>query len=244
MPRVTRLLTRLGRPASARRHRRARWTQVLNHLSALTTRPIIVHPIPDESGFQAIETPALLAADSFQSGHHPSSRDRLLDLHSEAARDGAGHWINLEPWYEGIHDQFVGVDQLFAYCVCMATGAIGHCYGAHGIWNAGDGQFLSHWGRQTFDEALALDAPRRIGALHREVRSFGLTGGTPVTSRDPAGGVTIVRTHGTRTLEFVSDARLATSPAAGRVWAVEEARYVSEWPAGGPVIVFRDQVPP
>jgi hypothetical protein len=48
----------------------------------------------------------------------------------------------------------------------MMAGAIAHCYGAHGIWNVGDGEFLGHWGQQTFEQARALDTPRLLGQSH------------------------------------------------------------------------------
>ena len=143
-------------------NRRRAWSIVLDYVSRNTEKPILIHPLPDETGFEVVENPHLLAANTAQSGHSQSSRPRLLDLplNHFALKDPAGRgFINLEPWYEGIQDQFWMNDQLYAYWVSMLAGASSYCYGAHGIWNVGDGNFLNHWGKQTFEQALSLDTP-------------------------------------------------------------------------------------
>lgn len=53
-------------------------------------------------------------------------------------------FINLEPWYEGINNSFFESDQIFAFWTSMLSGASAYCYGSHGIWDVGDGNFLAH----------------------------------------------------------------------------------------------------
>jgi hypothetical protein len=148
--------------------RRADWSYVLTRLAAETERPILVHPLPGETGAGVVDNAGLLAAETIQSGHSEAARDDLWQIPlRERRRAPERAFINLEPWYEGILGRFGPADQLYAYWATMLAGAAGYCYGAHGIWNVGDGRFLAHWGSQTFDEAAALDTPRLIGLSHK-----------------------------------------------------------------------------
>ena len=42
-----------------------------------------------------------------------------------------------------------------------------NCYGSHGIWNIGDGNFLAHWGWRTFREAKKSIVPLKIGKSNK-----------------------------------------------------------------------------
>src|SRR5206468_3725832 len=117
----------------------------------------------------------LLWMHTFQTGHEESSRESLLQLHQRRRCRDVGHrnaWINLEPWYEGIRERFGLEDQLFAYWICLLSGAAGHCYGAHGVWNAGDGDFLAHWGRRSYSVAVRSATPAILGRTHATWRTL------------------------------------------------------------------------
>lgn len=165
--RAMRFKTRLFKP-DAEAHRRRVWGEVLISLSAATQRPILVHPsgLPGAYSHGLIEHSELLAAVTVQTGHGQDSRPLhwqlpLKYLHTEEYR-----FINLEPWYEGILDNFWAEDQLYAYWCSMLAGACSFAYGAHGVWNVGDGQFLAHWGAQTLAQARALKTPALLGRSH------------------------------------------------------------------------------
>jgi hypothetical protein len=148
--------------------RRADWGFVLDRLAELTDRPIIIHTLPGESAVTVVDNNHLLAANTIQTGHSEDKRNDLWQIpRREKEKSPEQPFINLEPWYEGILGRFGAADQLYAYWTSMLAGASGYCYGAHGIWNVGDGQFLAHWGDQTFDHAMSLDTPRLIGLSHR-----------------------------------------------------------------------------
>lgn len=148
--------------------RKERWGEVLRHMSELTERPIIVHPggRPGTFSTELIQHADLLAAITVQTGHSQAVRNSIWELPIQLISGPDDRFINLEPWYEGIREDFWTEDQLFAYWCSVLAGACSHAYGAHGIWNVGDGQFLAHWGKQSFDEAIALKTPALLGQSH------------------------------------------------------------------------------
>lgn len=149
--------------------RKQKWGKVLQHMRRLTSRPIIVHPggQPDTYSGALIEHAEHLAAITVQTGHSQKIRNALWQLPLKHISKRTDRFINLEPWYEGIRNDFWAEDQLFAYWCSILAGACSHAYGAHGLWNVGDGKFLSHWGKQRFAEAKALKTPALLGQSHQ-----------------------------------------------------------------------------
>lgn len=148
--------------------RQERWSKVLNYLHDITNVPIIVHPLPNEISQNIVRNPEYLSALTVQTGHDHSTRDQYWKIPGNIFKENPSlNYINLEPWYEGIRDSFGIEDQLYAYWTSMMSGASAYCYGAHGIWNIGDGKFLSHWGTQTIEDAINLPTPDLIGKSHK-----------------------------------------------------------------------------
>ena len=73
--------------------------------------------------------------------------------------------INLEPWYEGIAENFGPKHQRIAFWYSVLSGATGHGYGAHGIWQAAGkaDNFMRHWGKSSFETALGYQGAAQIG---------------------------------------------------------------------------------
>ena len=148
--------------------RREKWSNVLDFVSSRTSKTIIVHPLSNRTSEQVVNNPDLLDAVTVQTGHDLQKRKIIWQSAFDSLKNfPTKPFINLEPWYEGIKDNFGKEDQLYSYWASMMAGAHAYCYGAHGVWNVGDGKFLAHWGRQTLDEAMALDTPRLIGISHK-----------------------------------------------------------------------------
>ncbi|RMF38737.1 MAG: DUF4038 domain-containing protein [Chloroflexi bacterium] len=245
---LVRAVRTLRRPLDRRRReaRRSAWSRVLEEVARRTDRPILIHPVPDETGYEAVNNPHLLAANTLQTGHDPRARNRLWQQPLALLREGRAPkgLINLEPWYEGIQGRFWAEDQLFAYWVTMLAGAMGYCYGAHGIWNVGDGRFLAHWGPQTFAQALALETPRLLGLSHqqclrwvpRQGRTFYQTAGEKL--------LTIGREGEGRVVQFFPDVVGVGPVPVGRYWLPLAGAFVEQPPLRGPVVVFRDGTTP
>lgn len=220
--------------------RRDDWSFVLGEVSQRTDKPIIVHPSSGETGYEAVSNPELLAANTAQTGHDTNARNRLWRLPLALLKNDRIHeaFVNLEPWYEGINNRFWAEDQMFSYWVSMLAGAASYCYGAHGIWNVGDGEFLAHWGKQTFAQARALDTPRLLGLSHRQYllrrhprsQTFYETAGEKL--------ITIGRKAGEKAIQFFPDVARARHVPGGKTWLPLKGVFTKELPPEGQVVIF------
>jgi hypothetical protein len=148
--------------------------------------------------------------------------------------------INLEPWYEGIKDQFWAEDQMFSYWVSMLAGATSYCYGAHGIWNVGDGRFLSHWGKQTFAQACEFDTPGLLGLSHKQYLLRNDPGSKTFCEAVGEDLITIGRKTGEKTTQFFPDVARAKYVPSGEIWLPLQGAFANVLPQEGPVVVFVD----
>ncbi len=243
VPLRTLLLRTRPEDTSGLRNRAEKWGKVLNFLSSRTKQPIICHTTPAISSRQATPWPEKLAATTVQTGHDAASRYALLHLSLEAGAGPERPFINLEPWYEGIHDSFGLEDQIYAYWVSALAGAQAFCYGAQGIWNVGDGQFLGHWGKQTFQQAQTLKTPQLLGAGHQLLASWTpvLEKGTTTFQEDGNKLELITRTHGGESISFVPDiARLSQTMSTDETFQIydpRQGRVTDQLPTVGPVVI-------
>jgi len=174
--RVVRRASRIGPLANPSRKAHQRrieaWREVLQHARACVDEPLLVHTSGAATAFELFGDDPNLLANTTQTGHTWEARRLLYERPLEHAEHFGGRpFMNLEPWYEGIRDSFGTTDQLFAFWASKLAGSTGHVYGAHGIWNWGDGRFLAHWGTQTSEEAMRLETPVTLGRLHRWFRA-------------------------------------------------------------------------
>jgi hypothetical protein len=144
------------------RQRKEKWSQVLEYLHGITNKPIIIHVLSGEYSYQAVNNPELFSAVTIQSGHSKKTKHELMQLINKGKLAYPNLPIlDLEPAYQGITHGKFGIDyQYFQYETIVKAGADGYCYGAQGVWNVNkkDG-FLSHWGKQTYQEGLDLPLP-------------------------------------------------------------------------------------
>lgn len=223
------------------RQRRQRWAEVLAAASSSTSRPFLLHVNRNQLGREMLPNGRRLAANTTQTGHTADSRSALwqIPLHY-LERHPDDHFINLEPWYEGIHDQFFAEDQIFAYWVSMLAGCCSYCYGAQGIWNVGNGRFMSHWGSQSFDEACELAGAALVGKSHRYFISHWIpTIGKAHTRLDTAGNLLMIsRQTDSQQLSFVPAVERVMELPDGDIWLPMEARTTTAAPATGPAVIF------
>lgn len=222
--------------------RRDAWSFVLKKITQRTDRPVIIHPVVDETGDEAVSDPGLLAANTAQTGHDYSARNRLWQLPLTLLRShrAAKGFINLEPWYEGIRGQFGAEDQMFAYWVSMLAGATSYCYGAQGIWNVGDGEFLAHWGGQTFSQACALHTPKLLGLSHKQYSLRSDPRGKAFYQASARGLSFIGRKMGEMMIQFFPDIAKVDRVPVGKIWLPLEGVFTEALPPRGQVVVFRE----
>jgi hypothetical protein len=232
---------KLNRRCYQIQYRRRAWSIILDHVARNTEKPVLIHPLPHETGFDVVENPDLLAANTAQSGHSQSSRPRLLELplNHFSLKDPAGRgFINLEPWYEGILNKFWLNDQLYAYWVCMLAGASSYCYGAQGIWNVGDGEYLNHWGSQTFEHALSLDTPGLIGLSHQLYLHTMHPLGEVLPEVRGNRIISLTRKFPETAITYIPEINDSMEIPAGTIWLPLEGSFSAALPMKGQVVII------
>ncbi len=102
----------------------------------------------------------MIDVNSIQSGHDVNR----LQFMREAIESSKKIIINLEPWYEGIMGNFGAYHQRLAFWACALSGAKGHSYGAHGVWQIAKGDnFMGHWGNSSYKKALRFPGAFQLG---------------------------------------------------------------------------------
>jgi hypothetical protein len=178
------------RPDARRAHRIEAWREVLRHARAQVGQSLLVHTTGTTTAFELFGDDPDLLANTTQTGHDWNARHLLYERPTQHLRRFPNRpFMNLEPWYEGIHGSFGTSEQLFAFWASKLAGSTGHVYGAQGIWNIGDGQFLGHWGGQTLAQAIRLEAPAMLGKLHRWFRAHRIDALSPFIRRGTDGRV-------------------------------------------------------
>jgi hypothetical protein len=104
--------------------------------------------------------PDWLDINTIQSGHSKDSVDFMVT----SIRNSQKIIIDMEPWYEGILGEFGAYYQRMAFWLCVLSGAKGHSYGAHGIWQMADGDnFMGHWGESDWRKSINFEGATQLG---------------------------------------------------------------------------------
>ncbi len=216
--------------------RREKWSGVLSSVSSQTDKPILVHVLSGRTSGQVVTNPGLLSAMTVQTGHDLATRRLLWELPLKEN----GPFINLEPWYEGILNQFGSQDQLYAYWASMMAGAHAYCYGAHGIWNGGDGKFLAHWGKQSFDKAAKLDTPRLLGESHKLFLDEDVFSYKKVEVTERHGELTRITRLGSngRSVSYIPNSDHLQEGVSGKFFLPTEGKFSDKLPNKGQVVVL------
>lgn len=238
-----RLINMVNQPLNEGRkaERRNKWSHVLTHVSSMTDKPIFIHVLPNMTSEEAVNNPQLLGAITVQTGHSEATRRLLWELPLESVRENpVKPFINLEPWYEGITGRFKTEDQLYAYWVSMMAGAYAYCYGAHGVWNAGDGRFLAHWGKQTLNEAMRLKTPQLLGLSHKFFLDSDFANYSQVEveeRQDELIKITRSNSNG-RLVAYIPDINLVDVLPEGDIFSPTRGELVKATPKTGQVVII------
>jgi len=139
-----------------------KWTRVLTYISSHDPyhRIITAHPHRPLGAFELFGNSSHLTLDAIQSGHSLESVSYIL----QKLKTSKKPVINLEPWYEGIAGNFDAYFQRVAFWYSLLSGAAGHGYGAHGVWQMSDGDnFMRHWGVSDYKTARDYPGLLEIG---------------------------------------------------------------------------------
>lgn len=147
------------------------WSDVLKYLYGITNKPLIIHPSVGEISENVVNDPQFLSAVTSQTGHE-GLNDGILELPLKLKEHFNKPFVDLEHIYEGITDKFYGNSQLLAYWLSVIAGADGFFYGAQGIWQLGNGNFIRHWGRQTWQQAFELETPNLLSKSNEVWKNY------------------------------------------------------------------------
>lgn len=224
-----------------RQERKKEWSNVLIFISSMTAKPIFIHTLSNRTSEQVVNNSELLDAITVQTGHSPNTKNILWQLPLEITKKYPDKkFINLEPWYEGITGRFGTNDQLYAYWASMMAGAHAYCYGAHGVWNVGDGKFLAHWGKQTFDQAIKLITPQLIGESHKLFVQSGFMKYRSVEVEDRDGElISITRSNGKDDFVYYApEISVVKDLPKGKIFLPLKGEFSRILPASGQVVML------
>ncbi|HSA83834.1 MAG TPA: DUF4038 domain-containing protein, partial [Patescibacteria group bacterium] len=143
------------------------WNELAEYIQSKNThkRPLTVHVRSDITANNLFHNPSWLTINTIQSGHAKESLPFMIASIKQASETTLQPIINMEPWYEGIGNNFDEYYQRLAFWACILSGAKGHTYGAHGIWQMaknGD-NFMEHWGKSDWKKALQQQGAAQLG---------------------------------------------------------------------------------
>ena len=224
-----------------KKRRLKKWNEVLQYISKYTSKPILIHTMPTSSGLDVVENPELIAANTFQTGHTRESKNNIWqNIYNSRIKYPNKPTINLEPYYEGINDDFLGKWQLDAFWLSASSGAYSICYGAHGIWNVGDGEFLSQWGKQTFKSALSLKTPEILGKTYKILLEHGIFDWKEVSLNKINENIVSITRKSKKgeKITYIPDISKCEEIPKGQYFQVEIAKFVTKLPKSGAIVVF------
>lgn len=226
-----------------KKRRMNRWSYVLEYVSSRTIRPIIIHTTPDIEGLFAVKNPALLSANTFQTGHSRAAEKKIWELpYNSNLLYPNIPCVNLEPWYEGICDDFFQEYQLKAFWFSICSGVKAICYGAHGVWNVGDGTFLRRWGEQGFDVAMELGTPTILGKLFTMVKNAGVFDWN-IIEVDMENGClqSIARVSlDNKKIRYIPEIKNCSKIPSGKILDAYSCQFIQNLPETGSVVIFEN----
>jgi len=164
-----------------KRGRQAEWSDLVQTIRALdpNKHPITIHPT--RFGRQQVDDPAVLDFEMLQTGHsgYPTLANSVQAVEESLAAEPKLPVLIGEVNYEGIMESSREEIQRFIFWTVMLSGAMGHTYGANGIWQVngrevpyGASPHGSSWGNRPWDQAAALPGSGQLGIAKRLLERY------------------------------------------------------------------------
>jgi hypothetical protein len=162
----------------------AGWAEVGHFVRETDTfgRILTTHPSPGDGSWSSFDVfpndPSLYDINMLQTGHwdRGSFPKSLEVLRTEVARKPRKPVLNGEVCYEGIMGSNWQDTQRFIFWSHMLSGAIGHTYGAVGVWGMNDGNWVGDpgsWGEATWEEGAQFAGSVQLGPGRRLLERYG-----------------------------------------------------------------------
>ncbi|EKD65415.1 MAG: Alpha-L-rhamnosidase protein [uncultured bacterium] len=157
------------------RSRIKKWKEVGDYIHKIDPykRQITAHVHRRTTALDLLGGRKWLSINSIQSGH---SKDSVAFMVNSIINNDNSKMpiINMEPWYEGILGNFGEYEQRYAFWVCLLSGAKGHSYGAHGIWQMSKKgeNFMGHWGDSYWKKSLKFRGAEQLGQSKKFLEKY------------------------------------------------------------------------
>jgi len=159
-------------PEVRRQTRQAEWSELIRHIRALDPYQRLVTIHPTQYGHEQLSDPNLIDFDMLQTGHdgYPSQGPTIDMVNTALAHEPKMPVLNSEVNYEGIGEACREEIQRFHFWSCFLSGAMGHTYGANGLWQLnrrgdpyGPSPHGMSWGDVPWQDAAQLPGSGQIG---------------------------------------------------------------------------------
>ncbi len=157
------------------------WTELGRYVRAIDPYHRLTGIHPTQVGRDQVEDDTVLDFNMLQTGHggYNSISNSVEKVIQQRQRQPAMPVLVSEVSYEGIiHDSQPEIQRL-VFWASMLSGAMGHTYGANGIWQLnGRGQpygaspWGGNWGNTPWDEAAQLPGSRQLGLAKRLLERY------------------------------------------------------------------------
>jgi hypothetical protein len=166
------LAEKVADPEIRRKQQQERWSDLVRYIRKTDCfkNPVTIHPT--QYGHEQVSDPTLIDVDMLQTGHggFPTLADTVNMVTSSLEHQPKMPVLVGEVNYEGIVESSREEMQRFIFWSCMLTGAVGHTYGANGIWQVnspekpyGPSPHGTAWGNIPWNEAYKLPGSYQIG---------------------------------------------------------------------------------
>lgn len=156
------------------KNRLRKWERIARFIKERDRQHLLtVHIQSQTSSRKLFGNPDWIDINSIQSGHSIDRIGFMTSVLNEESKENMPI-INLEPWYEGILGNFGEYEQRLAFWMCILSGAKGHSYGAHGVWQMSKkGQnFMKHWGDSYWKRSLGFSGAEQLGLAKRFLEKY------------------------------------------------------------------------
>jgi Protein of unknown function (DUF4038) len=148
------------------------WTEVARYVRRIDPyhRPISIHP--SQNSRDSLDDPAVLDFDMLQTGHNDraSLPNTVRQVTGSLTREPKMPVLDAEPCYEGILEAGREEVQRLLFWACFLSGAVGHTYGANGLWQLntatqpfGPSPHGRSWGDLPWERAYQLPGSQQLG---------------------------------------------------------------------------------
>ncbi len=155
------------------KNRLKKWGRIASYIKENDREHLLtVHIQSRISARKLFKNASWLDINSIQSGHSKDMAGFMRSILEEESKEKLPI-INLEPWYEGILGNFDEYYQRIAFWFCILSGANGHSYGAHGVWQMADGDnFMRHWGNSDWKTSIQFTGAKQLGLARKFIERY------------------------------------------------------------------------